>query len=148
MVAAKAINDQVSRPPAKATNDQVSKPQKTLLDDTEVSRMMAAKALDDWLFRQQLFGHSENRKDFRAIHQVIPTFRQEIVYRAKLRVPYPPSELSTYLKKNTNSRVLLSRAMPLQGNGDKATSVEEKGEWGWVVSYLSCLEMIMNSLVT
>lgn len=124
---------------AKARNDQVFRPQKTVLDDSEVCRMIAAKALHSPIFRKQLLDHGKDRSNFRAILQVIPMFREQIVNQADLRQPNPYTsngnrqDLSLYLRKNTNSRVLLSRTKMVEGK----TYVEEKSEWGWVVSVQS-----------
>ena len=108
--------------------------------------MIAAKALKDIIFRHQLLDYGK-RRNFRAILKIIPTFREQIVDQAKLRVPNRangnPQDLTTYLNKNTNSRVLLGKAKTSKENKTKATSVEEESEWGWVVSHLMCSKLIV-----
>ena len=103
--------------------------------------MIAAKAVKDIIFRRQLLDYGE-RRNFREILDIIRTFREEIAGQAKLRAPRlangDPQDLTTYLKKNTNSRVLLGKANSLEENKTKAkaTSVKKESEWGWVVSHL------------
>ena len=119
--------------------------QKTLLDDSEVSRMIATKALNDQVFRHQLL-NCGNRKNYRAILQIIPTIREQIVDQAKLQTPDLAGgtlqDLNTYLKKNTNSRVLFPTKTPKEKR-TKVKCVEGEHEWGWVVSHRSCSELIV-----
>lgn len=114
--------------------------QKASLDDSEVSRRIAAKAAKDD-FRHLLLDYG-NSRNLRAITDIIRTFREQIVGEAKLRAPSlangNPRDLTTYLRKNTNSRVLLGKTYTLEENKTKVkkNSVEKDNEWGWVVSYL------------
>lgn len=105
--------------------------------------MIAAKAVKDVFFRHQLLDYGK-RSGFRAVLDIIPTFREQIAGQAKLQAPSlangNPQDLTTYLKKNTKSRVLLGKANTLDEikTKAKATSVEKESEWGWVVSHLKC----------
>ena len=127
---------------AKAKNDQVFRPQRTVLDDSEVSRMIAAKALNDTFFKRQLLNYGEDHS-VRTVLQVIPMFRKQIADQAKLQAPPLANgrspDLTSFLRKNTNSR-LLGKVVSREVYGGPVVSMKEGSEWGWVVSYLKCLE--------
>ncbi len=107
-----------------------------VLDDNEVSRRMAEKAMNDEVFKKQLLNcfrpnTTENRKIFRAISETILDFRKQIVGQAELKVPRLPNGnaqgLNTYLQRVRISRKLLGK--------------EVDREWGWVVNHELCLDV-------
>ncbi len=113
----------------------MSQSSRVVLDDNEVSRRMAEKAMNDEVFKKQLLNclppNTTDQKIFRAISETILDFRKQIVRHAKLKVPRLPNGdaqgLNTYLQRVRISRKLLGKKV------DR--------EWGWVVNHQPCLDV-------
>lgn len=110
-----------------------------ILNDKEVSRMMAEKAMHDQAFRDQL-GCGDDMKT-KAITRAIESFRVQLADQADLRAPYQyllrPRDLNRYLRKKTNARTLLRKSKTPKDEESSAEKSEGRDrEWGWVVSHL------------
>ena len=124
-----------------------------ILNDDEVSRMMAEKAMHDQAFKNHLLScvspdffacyTRQNRITFRVISETIMGFRVQIVSQAELRAPTLPNgksqDLNTYLKRVRNSKMLLGKASIQKGVGTEAGD----REWGWVVSRREWFEALL-----
>lgn len=120
-----------------------------ILNDNQVSRMMAEKALHDEVFSNQLFNYidpnfskwpaKKERELTQAIVAIIESFRVKLVDQAGLKAPELRSGykrgLNTYLKTVWNSRVLFNKLNTQKEETTDTISVKVSGEWGWVVSH-------------
>ena len=123
------------------------------LDDKEVSRRLAHKATHDKGFEHKLLacastdllywvgkGSDEN---YVSVWCAIIAIRNEMVDQARLRVPFLkgiPQDLTPYLKKMKNSRLLFGNASVQTVDGVEVAVVERDREWGWVVSHQPCVQ--------
>ena len=131
----------------------MSQSQMVTLDDKEVSRRLAHKATHDKVFERKLLacastdllhwvgkGSDEN---YVSVSCAIIAIRTEMVDQARLRVPFLkgiPQDLTPYLKKMKNSRLLLGKASVQTVDGVEVTVVERDREWRWLVSHQPCVQ--------
>ena len=135
-----------------------------ILDDNEVSRMIADKAMHDQAFRSKLseFVGSQvttselqkRPKKFQWIVQIIATFRKQIADQVGLEAPLTQDgaerDLSTYLRQATHSKGLVAKADAQMEPGFEV--IDEDGDhnwgWGWVVSRQVCLKVLASLHLT
>ena len=137
----------------------MSQLKKVTLSDNEVTRMIAAKAMNDQAFKDTLCdyigsqisnGSSQTRgKKFQALVQSITEFRKQIADQAGLQAPKNSFgdqwDLNTYLKQVTHSRVLVAKDSAQEEQGTKVISDKGIHKWGWVVSQQLCFEGLVSS---
>ncbi len=140
----------------------MSHSQEITLDDSGVSRMMAAKAMHDELFKTKLedFVNSSTStasqrtksKTSKAIIQTITDLRLQTADQAGLKAPNTsfgkPWDLNTYLKQITHSRVLWAKVNPKKEEGNEEVSNDDEYKWGWVVSHQAWLKVLAVSRST
>ncbi len=133
-----------------------------ILDDSGVSRIMAARAMHDKLFKTKLkdfVNPSTSRasqrtksKSSKAIIQTITDLRLQTADQAGLKAPNTssgtPWDLNTYLKQITHSRVLWAKVNPKKEEGNEEVSNDDEYKWGWVVSYQARLKVLAVSRST
>ena len=127
------------------------------LDDNEVSRKMAKKAMCDETLKKllELYYHSSPPKDkhiTEIILEIISDLRRQLVHQAGLIAPTDclgrRRHLKTYLKPQNRSRRLVANPIMQKIAGTAATHEREYVEWGWLVSYQTWLKTYLSSRLT
>ena len=131
----------------------MSQSNELILSDKTVSRMMAERAVQHPEFKDLLsrFVHAVNNgrsrpKNFNTIVSIISKYRDQIADQMELRAPINEAGgsqvLTTYLKQNTLSRVLVSKHATQEEKGHEAASEQMEFEWMWVVSHQACSKVL------
>ena len=131
----------------------MSQSQMITLNDKEVSRRLAHKATYDKIFEREILAcastdllHWVGKSgdgNYMSVSRAIIAIRTQMVDQARLRVPLLngiPQDLTSYLKKMKNSRLLLGKASVQTVDGVEVTAVERDREWGWVASHQPCVQ--------
>ena len=135
----------------------MSSSQDITLNDNKVSWMIAAEAMHDPTFKQQLLdfvsslgriGSKVPRTiEAQTVLEAIDNFRQQLLNEAGLKPPphdYSERTIDMYLKQNITSRPLVAKGNPEQEGGLETTSKEVLHEWGWVVSHHESLKFFQS----
>ena len=128
-----------------------------LLNDNQVSRMLAEKALHDQTFRDRLLeyasfqstsGMPTRAKRFEIVNDAINSLRKQLAEDAELEAPKDQSgqirDLNTYLKQLTHARVLVLKVDAQEVPESTTSSEEDVYEWGWVVSFHALLRSLAS----
>lgn len=137
----------------------MSDSQMVKLDDTEVGRKMAGKAVNDQVFKDQLSAfatlHQKSMskkakgKITRAVLQTMEKLREQIVDQAGLRKPPDAfGSLNTYLRQVKISRVLSPKPNVKKEDSTEDNLDDDSHEWGWVVSHLVLLKFLTSLTLT
>ena len=136
-----------------ASTTIMSQSKTVTLNDKEVSRRMALKAMHDNIFERKLLACASpdfvnvigkgNAENYISVSHAIITIRAEMINQAGLRVPLVngfAQDITPYLRKMKTSRLLLGIPSVQKVDGVEVTAVERDREWGWVVSYQPCVQ--------
>ena len=131
----------------------MSQSQNVTLDDKEVSRRLAHRAMHDKVFKHELLACASpdfagnifkgSGESYMSVSRAIIAIRAEMVDQAGLEVPLLkgiPQDLDIYLKRTKTSRVLLGKASVANAGGDEVVAVGRDREWGWLVSHQPCAQ--------
>lgn len=135
----------------------MSQIQTIILDDNEVSRMMAEKAMHNQAFRIKLseFVGSQARtselqqrpKKFQWIVQIIAALRKQIADQVGLEAPLTQDgaerDLSTYLRRASHPKGLVAKADAQMEPGFEV--IDEEGDHSWAMGMIGESSSMLES---